>query len=55
VGGNPAKIIKYRFDEDTIAQLLKLQWWDWSESTIKDAMPLICSEDIAGLLALNRH
>ena len=29
VGGNPAKIIKYRFDEKTVEALLKLQWWDY--------------------------
>lgn len=28
VGGVPAKIIKYRFDEPTIKELLELQWWD---------------------------
>lgn len=28
VGGVPAKIIKYRFDEDEIKQLLKIKWWD---------------------------
>ena len=29
VGGNPAQILKYRFDEKTIESLLKIQWWDW--------------------------
>jgi len=28
VGGIPAKIIKYRFDEKTIEILLSLNWWD---------------------------
>lgn len=28
VAGNPAKIIRYRFDEDTIGALQKLQWWN---------------------------
>lgn len=28
VAGNPAKIIKYRFDEDTVKTLLELRWWD---------------------------
>lgn len=27
VGGVPAKLIKYRFDEDTIAKIEKLNWW----------------------------
>lgn len=27
VGGNPAKVIRYRFDEETIERLLRLEWW----------------------------
>jgi virginiamycin A acetyltransferase len=29
VGGNPAREIRRRFDEATIASLLELRWWDW--------------------------
>lgn len=29
VGGNPARLIKYRFSEDIIAALLRVKWWDW--------------------------
>lgn len=29
VAGNPAKVIKYRFDEKTIEALLKIRWWDF--------------------------
>lgn len=29
VGGNPAKVIGYRFDSNTIAGLQKIAWWDW--------------------------
>lgn len=29
VGGNPAKLIKYRFSQDKINALLDLKWWDW--------------------------
>jgi virginiamycin A acetyltransferase len=29
VGGNPARIIKYRFSEEVIRQLENLRWWDW--------------------------
>ena len=34
VGGVPAKLIKYRFDEDTVASLLKTEWWNWSEERL---------------------
>lgn len=36
VAGNPAKVIKYRFDENMIERLLKLKWWDWPDEKIKD-------------------
>ena len=32
VGGVPAKIIRYRFDEATIRELLDLRWWDYDLS-----------------------
>ena len=35
VGGVPAKIIKYRFDEDTIEKLLELKWWEKDQAWIK--------------------
>lgn len=34
VGGVPAKVIKYRFDQTTITELLKLKWWDKGQSWI---------------------
>ena len=34
--GNPAKIIRYRFDEEIIRLLLKIKWWDWSEKEIRE-------------------
>ena len=36
VGGNPAKIIKYRFPPDVIEALLRIKWWDWSLDKIHD-------------------
>jgi hypothetical protein len=35
VGGNPAKLIRYRFSEDQIAKLLSIRWWNWSEDRIR--------------------
>ncbi|MET3924472.1 type B chloramphenicol O-acetyltransferase [Devosia sp. 2618] len=52
VGGNPAKPIRKRFNDEQIAMLLEMQWWDWSEDQLEAAMPLLCSADIA---ALYRH
>lgn len=36
VGGVPAKIIKYRFDKETIECLLRIQWWNWPIEVIKE-------------------
>lgn len=35
VGGVPAKIIRYRFTQEQIDKLLKIQWWNWEEKKIK--------------------
>ena len=34
VVGVPAKILRYRFDEKTIEELLRLKWWDLDDETI---------------------
>ncbi len=34
MGGVPAKLIRKRFDDDTIQSLLSLRWWDWPEERI---------------------
>jgi acetyltransferase-like isoleucine patch superfamily enzyme len=34
VVGNPAEIVRYRFDEETRLRLLVLRWWDWSDEQI---------------------
>ena len=35
VAGNPAKLIRYRFDEQTIKELQSLKWWDWPDEKIE--------------------
>ena len=34
VGGNPAKLIKTRFNKKQIDSLLRIKWWNWSEEKI---------------------
>jgi len=34
--GVPAKVVRYRFDEDTINALLKKQWWNGTEKELKE-------------------
>lgn len=37
VGGNPAKIIRYRFSDDLINDLLECRWWQEDEELLRDA------------------
>ncbi|MEK3760783.1 CatB-related O-acetyltransferase [Paenibacillus sp. FSL P4-0338] len=36
VGGNPAQVIKYRFNHETIKKLLEIQWWNWGNDTLAE-------------------
>ncbi len=51
VAGNPAKLIRLRFKEDEITCLEELAWWNWSDSKVDAAMPLLLSGDVPGLRA----
>ena len=46
VGGNPAKLIKRRFTEAQIAELLECKWWDLPLKEIRQLMPYLCSDNI---------
>ncbi len=35
VGGNPARIIRYRFEDSVIERLLKLQWWNYGPEIMR--------------------
>ena len=49
VGGVPAKPIRKRFNDDTIAALEKLRWWDWDEERIRENLSAIQNGDINAL------
>ncbi|MFZ4773570.1 MAG: CatB-related O-acetyltransferase, partial [Chlamydiia bacterium] len=46
VGGNPARILKMRFDEKTIERLLRISWWNWDIEKINRHLDLICHLDV---------
>jgi acetyltransferase-like isoleucine patch superfamily enzyme len=46
VGGNPAKIVKYRFTDVQIAELLRIAWWNWSDSEVREALPIFNNIDL---------
>ena len=49
VAGNPAKIVKMRFDDATIDRLLAIAWWHWDIEKINKHLSLICHLDVGRL------
>lgn len=49
VGGNPATVLRYRFDPDTIARLEALRWWDWDAAKVTRNVKAICGADVVAL------
>jgi virginiamycin A acetyltransferase len=51
VAGNPAPIIRKRFDEETIEKLLTLAWWDWDLKKITTHVAHLTGNDVSKLLS----
>ena len=54
VGGNPVKVIRKRFDDKTIALLLKIKWWDWPAEKITEHLEMLCSGDLSAIREIGR-
>lgn len=48
-GGNPAKVLRRRFDDAVIEDLLRIAWWDWDVAKITRNLERIVSGDIEAL------
>ena len=46
VVGNPAKMIRYRFDEELTSLLLKFKWWDKTIDEINELIPVLTNSDL---------
>lgn len=53
-GGNPAKLIKYRFSEDIINSLIQIGWWDWPIEKILENVEELQSGNITEFINKNR-
>ena len=53
VGGIPARIIKYRYDEDTINFLLRIKWWNNTLEWFEKNSEMLC--DMEKLKEYYRH
>ncbi|MFW5501511.1 MULTISPECIES: CatB-related O-acetyltransferase [unclassified Maridesulfovibrio] len=49
VAGNPARVVRMRFDENTIAALLDAQWWEWEPEKVTRNLPAIIGSDMEHL------
>jgi virginiamycin A acetyltransferase len=49
IGGNPASVLRYRFDEQTIRRLESIRWWDWEIERVTRHVRLICAGDVEAL------
>jgi acetyltransferase-like isoleucine patch superfamily enzyme len=45
-GGNPARLIRMRFEPELISELCKLKWWNLSKRKIKKVVPLLTMEPV---------
>ncbi|WP_264768975.1 DapH/DapD/GlmU-related protein, partial [Klebsiella pneumoniae] len=50
VGGNPARQIRWRFEEDIREALLASAWWDWPVDEVKQVARTLCSTDMTAFL-----
>jgi acetyltransferase-like isoleucine patch superfamily enzyme len=50
VGGNPAGVIRYRFDEATISALLDVAWWELPPDDVARLIPFLQSDRVADLI-----
>ena len=44
--GNPAKVVRKRFDDEMIELLEKLEWWNRTEKQIQKLIPILSNSDI---------
>jgi len=50
VGGLPARVIKSRFDQETVRKLREIQWWNWPSEKIRRCLPFIRNGEIDELM-----
>lgn len=53
VAGNPARVVKFRFEEAVIDKLLSIAWWDWPIDLIEQNLSIITGADIDALQTIS--
>jgi acetyltransferase-like isoleucine patch superfamily enzyme len=54
VGGNPAKVIRYRFSPKRIKELLEIKWWDWPEEKVLENASYLQDGDIDEFIRIHK-
>lgn len=54
VGGNPARLIRRRFDAELTEMLLELRWWDFAPEELAEFLPVLCDENLEAARAAIR-
>jgi acetyltransferase-like isoleucine patch superfamily enzyme len=49
VGGVPARLIKFRFSENIIKELLRIKWWNWSDEMLQEKQKYFITNDIVAI------
>ena len=50
VAGNPARLIRSRFESNVVEQLLEIAWWDWSPEKVTRNLQAIVGCDLNALI-----
>jgi acetyltransferase-like isoleucine patch superfamily enzyme len=50
VAGNPARLVRRRFDDQLVNRLLDLKWWDCENEELAQLLPLLLAPDIEAFL-----
>lgn len=54
-GGNPAKFIKKRFDDEMTQLLLTFKWWDLPPAQLSEILPVLCGADLEKIRSLMKQ
>jgi virginiamycin A acetyltransferase len=49
VGGNPASVVRQRFSDEVVGELLSIRWWDWPVEKVTKNLPAIIGADLDAL------
>jgi virginiamycin A acetyltransferase len=51
VSGNPGRVVRHRYDPETVAALVEIAWWDWPAERITRHLGAIRGADLTALRA----